>query len=429
MIKKSIEEFKNKYPTFELEQFIEAYLEGESREVLSSKFNIGEMPLRMFARSLGLEWIKSKRHASMLEFRYNLSLENNILDVNLVKELEAENKILSTQNRKLYQSLTLARDTNNALRKESRNEARTGDVYEDILNEFKNNIDNINYGEIIYQTLSVKTPTVLKDGLVLVLSDAHWGDICKQEVCNNTFNYSVAERRLNYMVDKVIQYPVQSKTLIVTELLDILKGIIHFGAMTSEVGLTESMLQVVQVYSRMYDKLARYYDNIDVYVTNSNHDRVFEKPVSHNKRDNFGIMLMKMVDMMLKAKGIGNVKFHYTENEYHLVNINTANVLVTHGDVIRTYKPSSQAERTKLQAICLGLFGDTYTHCVSGHLHNASSHSNEFGGWNIVNGSLVGSSEYGNTNGFTSIKPSQTILFIDMNGNIEHCSFVDLSGV
>lgn len=428
MIKNIIKEMEEKYIGFIFNNFIEDYIAGESREKLSQKHKVTELPLRLFCSKLGLDFVKSKRASSFDEFKYKLGLENGE-DLKLVKELEKDIETLSKKNRKLYQSLTLARDEACALRRESRQEARTGDVYEDMLNEFKNSIDTFKVDKTITISLPVKTPAVLKDGLVLVLSDAHFGDVCKQEVCNNTFNYSVAERRLNYMVDKVIQYPVQSKNLIVTELLDILKGIIHFGAMTTEVGLTESMLQVVQVYSRMYDKLSRYYDNINVYVTNSNHDRVFEKPVSHNKRDNFGIMLMKMVDMMLKAKGIDNVKFHYTENEYHLVNINSANVLVTHGDVIRTYKPSSQAERTKLQAICLGLFGDTYTHCVSGHLHQASSHSNEFGGWNIVNGSLVGSSEYGNTNGFTSIKPSQTILFIDMYGSIEHCSFVDLSGV
>lgn len=54
---------------------------------------------------------------------------------------------------------------------------------------------------------------------------------------------------------------------------------------------------------------------------------------------------------------------------------------------------------------------------------------NEYGGYNISNGTLVGNGEYGVSNGFASIRPSQTILYFDEGGNIEQTSFIDLGHI
>ncbi len=430
MIKKSIEEFKSKYPQFELEQFIEAYLEGDSREVLSNRFNVGEMPLRMLAKSLGLDWVKSKRHTSILEFRYNLGLEDNILDVNLVKELEAENRNLVKENTKLYQSLTLVRDSNNVLRKHSRQEARESNLVEHMLDSFEKHLNSL---EVINKPFIMNKynydTAILKDGLVLVLGDAHVGDTAKKEECGNNYNFEVIGRRLDYMFEKTINNPLQSRNLLVVELLDILRGLLHNSEYLSEGGITGAMLKVVELYSEIYVKLASYYENIDVVVTNSNHDRTTQWVTSHMKWDNFGIMLYKMIEMLLKAKGIDNVNFKYTMQEHHLININTADVFVTHADAIRSYKAYSQAERAKVQAICLGMFGKPYKHMICGHLHQSIAASNEYGGYNIVNGTLMGNSSYGVSNGFATIQPVQTIMFIDFKGDIEQLSFINLGHI
>ena len=54
---------------------------------------------------------------------------------------------------------------------------------------------------------------------------------------------------------------------------------------------------------------------------------------------------------------------------------------------------------------------------------------NEYGGYNISNGTLVGNGQYGNSNGFASINPSQTILYFDDKGDIEQLSFINLSHI
>ena len=46
MLKDTIEKFKEKHSGFNFEEFIQSYLDGESRLELCAKYNVSEMPLR-----------------------------------------------------------------------------------------------------------------------------------------------------------------------------------------------------------------------------------------------------------------------------------------------------------------------------------------------------------------------------------------------
>ena len=429
MLKDTIEKFKEKHSGFNFEEFIQSYLEGESRSELCSKYNVSEMPLRGFLARLGLDFPKSRRYNSFEDFKYRISLENNITDVNALVEVENDVKLLAEDNRKLRKALVLARDSNNTLRKEVRAEVRNEDVVDTILSKFEQQILSMEKVIIPLLPCNIISDEIPKEGLVLVLGDAHWGSSETKEECGSNYNFDVAERRLNYMVEKTLTNPLQSQDLKVIELLDITKGLLHSSEYLSEGGITGAMLKIVEVYSEVYAKLSGKYNNIDVIVTNSNHDRTTQWVSSHMKWDNFGIMVYKMIEMLLKAKGVNNITFKYTMKEHHLININSANIFVTHADAIRSYKAHSQAERAKVQAICLGMFGTHYKHMICGHQHQSIAASNEYGGYNIVNGTLVGNSTYGISNGFASLQPVQTILFIDDKGDIEQLSFINLGHI
>ena len=429
MLKDTIEKFKEKHSGFNFEEFIQSYLDGESRSELCSRYNVSEMPLRGFLARLGLEFPKSRRYSSYEDMKYRLGIEGNINEVKLVKELEQDVDRLSNKNRKLYQSLVLARDENSALRRESRKEVRNEDVVDTILSKFEQQILSMEKVIVPLLPFNIISDEIPKEGLVLVLGDAHWGSSETKEECGSNYNFDVAERRLNYMVEKTLTNPLQSRDLKVIELLDITKGLLHSSEYLSEGGITGAMLKIVEVYSEVYTKLSGKYNNIDVIVTNSNHDRTTQWVSSHMKWDNFGIMVYKMIEMLLQAKGVNNVTFKYTMKEHHLININSANIFVTHADAIRSYKAYSQAERAKVQAICLGMFGTHYKHMICGHQHQSIAASNEYGGYNIVNGTLVGNSTYGVSNGFASLQPVQTILFIDDKGDIEQLSFINLGHI
>ena len=269
-----------------------------------------------------------------------------------------------------------------------------------------------------------------RKGLCAILSDIHGGDEVISEVTPyNNYNYEIMEKRMLKVANEIILFDKQSNELTMFHLLDDLKGIIHSGLYTSLDGLTTSMLRVVEAYVKVYDVLIPYYDSINIYVTNSNHDRKTDKPTSVDKWDNFGIMLAKFLEMVLRAKGHNNVNFHYTKHEYHLVKINGANIFAFHGDSLRTFKPYNPTEISKAQDICLGMFKETFKHTINGHFHIGNVCANQYGGVSISNGTLVGNTEYGTSNGFRSIIPSQTIFFVNKEGNIEDTKLINLASI
>ena len=424
-------EFQKRFalPDVKWNKFLSEIEAGVPLKDICKTYNVKYDATRYLFYSLSMDLSsKSKRKSSVLELHKDLAKERGE-GYDLVEELEKELEVVINSNRKLNKAITNVRDENNNLRRMSRVEDRAKSLEERVLEEFSAKISGIELKrlDITYKEFPIK-PTQ-KYGTVVLLGDEHFGEVSEKEVCGNNYSHNIATKRLNYVIDTLAQYQNQSENLTVFELLDISKGQIHAGEYLSEEGLTGTMLKIVEVYADLYERISPLYKGIEVYVTNSNHDRTTQKPTSFMKWDNYGIMMMKMVDMLLKAKGVKNVNFNFTKNEYHLVEINGSNIMALHGDSIRSYKAYSKVERNHLQSICLGMFNKPYHIAVSGHTHQSMQVSNEYGGYNIVNGSLNGNSEYGITNGFSSIEPCQTIFFIDGKGKVKDLHFVNLSHI
>ena len=430
MLKNIIKEFTQKNEGFDFNQFIYEFEVGMSREKMCNKFKITEMVLRKFVYSLGLNFVKSKRLASVKELHQKLALESGE-NLNLVDDLESELEKYVGKTEQLYKSLTLVRDENARLRKGLRKEVRNEDVVEHLLEAFKHKIEAMEFTTVELKISQDYIGEQLqRKGLCAILSDIHGGDEVISEVTPyNNYNYEIMEKRMLKVANEIILFDKQSNELTMFHLLDDLKGIIHSGLYTSLDGLTTSMLRVVEAYVKVYDVLIPYYDSINIYVTNSNHDRKTDKPTSVDKWDNFGIMLAKFLEMVLRAKGHNNVNFHYTKHDYHLVKINGANIFAFHGDSLRTFKPYNPTEISKAQDICLGMFKETFKHTINGHFHIGNVCANQYGGVSISNGTLVGNTEYGTSNGFRSIIPSQTIFFVNKEGNIEDTKLINLASI
>ena len=132
MVNNTIKQFKDKHTGFRFNEFLYSFSEGVTLQGLVEEYNVTELPLRKFVYSLGLEFAKKKRQSSVEELRYRIELEKGG-DFDIVRALEADIEALSTKNRKLYQSLTLTRDENNALRKEARKEVREESLEDTLL--------------------------------------------------------------------------------------------------------------------------------------------------------------------------------------------------------------------------------------------------------------------------------------------------------
>lgn len=225
MLKDTIEKFKEKHSGFNFEEFIQDYLEGASRESLCSKYSLSEMPLRAFMARIGLEFPKSRRYSSWEEMKYRLGLEGNINEVKLVKELENDTKILAEDNRKLRKALVLARDSNNALRREGRWEARSessselqAEIVAKALDGFIERIDSKH--EVQELPLDVISNSELLT--MYPYMDLHLGMLALEEVSGHDFDLKIAEQWVLASMEHLVQVSPNSETCLIAEMGDFL---------------------------------------------------------------------------------------------------------------------------------------------------------------------------------------------------------------
>ena len=426
MLLNKIKEFENKY-NVNFNSLFASFEDGASRYKLCEDFNITELPLRKFIYSLGLEFPKNKRQASIDDFKYKLGLEKGE-NIDLVAELKKDLQSVYEANYKLNKSIILQRDNANTLRKQMRHSARVENTIDSIVEDLVHYLPDLDVTiPVLLPNTTTNTP---REGLCVVLSDEHIGEVVKEEeVPNNVCNYEVIEKRILEVVRQTILYPKQSKTLSVFNLLDSIKGIIHGGVYNTEDGFTTSILKAVQIYTKVYTIFSKTYTNVNVYVTLDNHGRKEEKPVSHNKWDNFSVLIMKLVENTLKQNNIFNVHFKFTKHDYNEATINNANILAFHGDSLRSYRVSSEVEVAKAHDIGLQMFGKNFKHFITGHKHKAEICANQYGGVSIQNGGVIGNTSYGINNGFRNTEPSQTIFFVNTSGAIEDFKIVNLKDI
>ena len=225
MLKDTIEKFKEKHSGFNFEEFIQSYLDGESRSELCSKYNVSEMPLRGFLARLGLDFPKSRRYSSYEDMKYRLGIEGNINEVKLVKELEKDVDRLSNKNRKLYGALTLARDENSVLRRESRkevrNEASSEAQAEIVAKALDGVIDRI---DSKYEAKELPLNTISNSDLMTMYpyTDLHLGMLALEEVSGYDFDLKIAEQWALASMEHLVQVSPNSETCLIAEMGDFL---------------------------------------------------------------------------------------------------------------------------------------------------------------------------------------------------------------
>ena len=426
MLKDTIEKFKEKHSGFNFEEFIQDYLEGESRSELCSKYNVSEMPLRGFLARLGLEFPKSRRYSSYEDMKYRLGIEGNINEVKLVKELEKDVDRLSSKNRKLYQSLVLSRDENTALRRESRREARSEDVVEHLIEELKQGFHSIELPT---------TPFMLVDRSILnnqeaqpfvLLSDLHYNEVIEGKYIEdyNEFNNQICLEGIDRVLTKVQRYG--GDTLRIYLAGDAISGIIHFLDLKGQIPVTSSIIELAYFLADRISKLAKQYKNIKVMMVNGNHSRLSLKPTLDLKAFDFEHLLYELMKVQVVEK---NVKFEYSYSTYLIDNIGTEDspkyVGLFHGDN-KSFNPTSEAGVLKQFGIFDELFGVRVHSLMSGHTHKAVFSSSPRGGSILVNGCASGSNQFGFNANFLPLQPYQWIGTWSKEGYVEEMECVRL---
>lgn len=411
---KSLEE----YYGIDIPQLLELYEEGLGREEMASQMGIGVWAVRVILGALNLR-MKVKHRASDLAILKDRLREDED-DITVIEALSKDLELATQKLLKLNKSLVQARDEKNLLQKQVRELSRA---------EYR--LDKIE--ELITESL-ISKPHVTKlaspipnldseqkDGLAAIMSDWHIGEKVELDQLGefNEYNYEIAKDRLSRYCHEILSYNRQSDNLTIFFLADALKGIIHGGLMESEGSFADSLIAYADIIYAVFSLLADNYDTLDIYVTGSNHDRVTDYIRAKDKYADYTYTIFSIVEKMLGVAGFKNINIHQSKTGFHLVEVNGENILALHGDTHRSYKAHSIPETSKLQDMCGNMYGAGFKHIVSGHTHQPEICMNTYGGLNITNGTLVGSNEYGLQNGFSFIRPSQTIFFVEETGEIE----------
>lgn len=404
-----------------VEAIVQSYADKNSVEVIAQEQGCTPYVISTVLKHLQLKRPKNKRDICVKEHYAMLNEES--LD-EYTEELEEENSVLFEKVQKLENTLIKTRLELNAKRKIQRDVVKAEVLETKLLKAFE---DSLRKPTVVKPQFLYSPDTESNDGLCIVLSDQHIGEIVGKDIVQNEYNYKVALKRLDLFLESVLTFPKQSKKISVMQCGDMLKGLIHGGMFTTEGSFIESISVAVDYNVYLYQILSEVYEEVNIYSITGNHDRVTEEPSNSNKALDFTRLVDKMVAKQLNALGIKNVNLFVTDTPYQLIKINGANVLMFHGDTVRKYNPADAGQRSLLQDLCLGTFKEHYKHAVSGHTHSFSACHNQYGGMSIVNGTLVGSNAFGVSNGMRDIVPSQTIFYIDTKGELELVKAVKLS--
>jgi predicted phosphodiesterase len=388
---------------------VRLYEERLSEAKIASTIGLTLQPLRTILAALNLRKPKKYRanDARIFWERYNGTPEDEV-----THKMRDDLEFAQYEVSKLYKEVTRQRRITNTLRAGLRKEAEKDTLEEKILEEVG---DWLETPVVTYPAIKPLAGTTHNEGLVLVLSDLHIGEIVEaSQTSGNGYNYAIMRSRVNALLSELLAYPYQSDKITVLSLGDQLVGQIHNA--NAENGLMNSLLEAVDVFKHILRVLSDMYKQVDFYSVTGNHERLTEKPHSNiNKHLDYNYLFEEMLQ---RATSYDNVSFYSTRTGYLSLKINGANIFAFHGDTLRSYAPSNATQRSHLQDICINMTGNPYKFAISGHTHQFQYCANQYGGANIVNGTMVGSNHYGTNNGMRDINASQTILFIDNNAKL-----------
>jgi len=403
---KRIEEHYN----IKVDDFLELYELGYSRDEIAEQLSIGVMPVRQIGASLGLRFKKKHRSTDLDILKRRLESEEDLV-IQLTNDLEFMNE----KALKLHKSLIKCRDENNFLRKQVRLSAREEKVLEEIREELKKIIE-VKIEPVIVEHNS---PYYIPNGLnLVVLSDLHIGAKVEKENVGdmNEFNYDIAIKRIDAVFDKLLKMSYQSENLTIAILGDIFDGIIHGSQLIAEMPVTKAIAQFSAYIVAKVKSLSKAYKNIKLEIISGNHERLFDDPVVIHKPYDFSHIFFELVKTQLNDI----VEINYAFKGYHKIELpNNKWAFAFHGDMNRGYSPLKETEILKAMQLAKQVFDIEPYLILSGHLHKYMKTMLPNGGFAIGVGSLMGTNQYSYNNGWLAAIPSQVILFLNEKGEIE----------
>lgn len=314
----------------------------------------------------------------------------------------------------IKKQLSQLSDIRNLVNKETREQQR----YESLLDLLKKNIERLNDSDAFYkQEKLINTKDPMKE-MIISLSDLHYG----LEVHNewNDYDSTIALNRMNYMIDKSINFGKSNNIQIVHLIVngDLVNGNIHLTSrLSNRETIAEQVTGVSNLLSYAIKKLSNDFQYVMIHLNSGNHDRICPSKRDNDYDDSYINFIKDYIK--IKTENLENVIFD--ENKYghdiSVFNCCGKKIVATHGDKI-----SSKQLIPRLTT----MFGKV-DYVFRGHVHNDNLES--FGNGKVITtASFSGMDRYAQELGLNS-RPEQKIIILEKDSNDELIYNIDLSKI
>ena len=330
------------------------------------------------------------RHQDYIDSKTKEQLESEQYEKVIQKELEIKKEKVKVHD--------LKTQVNKQIRELARKE-NLGEILEEKLDKLPNQMINMNY---------INHMPSKKQGIAMI-SDVHYGMVVDNFL--NKYNPDIAQERMNYLTDKIIEYSKLNNLDVMNVCLlgDMISGEQYLSVrLENRENLINQIINVSELLSEAIYKISLNVPFVTVSIADGNHGRAYNKKENLNK-DNYTELIRKFLE--LKLKDISNITF--TENVYdnNIISFECCGntVVGLHGDKCKKDKVSYEMYNMLNKKIDIILMG---------HFHQISQ---DICYETIVyrNGSFIGTDEYARNLNLNTY-PTQKLLIVSELG-VECC--------
>ena len=217
---------------------------------------------------------------------------------------------------------------------------------DDIIRVAKEVTNAIPAVKVIYKPLHVEATT--PQSAIAPLCDLHLGEVVsRQEMAGiNEYNFEIFNRRLRGWTEQVVKLVQLRKTyvdvprLYVPLIGDLISGDIHLELMkTNEDNVVGQMIRGANLISQALIYLSQYFEEITVPCVVGNHGRMTQKPPAKEIYVSYDYMLSQWCAAFCRNQK--NIKFEIPKSFMHVFQVEGKNILMMHGDSIKSWGGSS----------------------------------------------------------------------------------------
>jgi len=268
---------------------------------------------------------------------------------------------------------------------------------------------------------------VRSETAVLVLSDLHIGEVVSRDETRgiSEYNFDIFRRRLQLLSDKIFHLlfdcleGYKFPELRILCLGDVVSGnIIDELVETNDLSIVDQVVDGAYVLAQFLAEQCAVFDRVVFHGIVGNHGRVTKTKRYKRKYCSWDRMVYEMLRIILKNQ---NIEFHLPKSFFDVVEINGAKFLIAHGDEIRMWMGipfyNMQKFRMAMLELVKNLPVQTFDYLIIGHFHNCFQMDTPIGEM-MVNGSMVGGSEYSIGRLAMTSRPTQLLFGVNKHGMI-----------